>query len=735
MDKIEKIKELKSLLDIGALNQEQYLKLLNEIIEKPDNETSTKTDVDTSTIIETIEYIEVELLASDFGIFTDLVDFKINWNKKVGEYVDTEAPLFEIHQDKCFYEFFSPFNGVLIDIIAKEGHLNTIDEIGLIVKIEVVKTEYDSIINKYDSVKIGKQEWMTENLNVKTFRNGDQIREASNHDQWLDCHLNQIPAWCYYNDDPINGEKYGLLYNVWAVRDERGLAPIGWEIPSQNDFKELIGFLGGDELAGRALKSRDNWYRVFIGPGSYSRELGKSGTNKSGFNAKPAGYIIVDDWIGRAQAHSSFQGVEEISYMWTRDFIYNNHDNGEESIWNKLNFEFTINANSYTYFDLNTTDFLSVRCIRKEAKKEKIYKNPSIVKKQIALNKTELIKETIEKSEEDNIVEENLALREVADFGLYDPTLELCSYKYPINELLDNYFKGETSLNSISETHIGMIPILAIVNTTLFKESDMELPIVIGNTETNDHFILDLEKISNLIIEGDSSNDRKNMIVNTIIVSLLYVKHPALIKLALIDSKNGQLVIFKDLKRHFLAKSAENNDSIVSENDQIINSLNSLYEEMNNRYSLIKMALVNNVNKYNEKFKNKELNPETEGHKFLPYIIVVINEIDELILKNDQNVIYKINKLLKLSKTVGFHFIVTTTNPLNDLANENSIIKSNKDDYNNLDFYYSVNNQNTKITRVFIDTMEIKRIVEFIGSQKGYFEAYILNDKSNPYNR
>ena len=136
--------------------------------------------------------------------------------------------------------------------------------------------------NDFEEIKIGNQIWMSENLNVDKFRNGDPIKEAKTHDEWIRAFNNNEPAWCYYMNDQSNGIKYGKLYNWYAINDARGLAPDGWHVPSDTEWNELIDFLGGKKVAGGKMKSKTSW-----------AENG-NGNNESGFNAKPSGYRLCD---------------------------------------------------------------------------------------------------------------------------------------------------------------------------------------------------------------------------------------------------------------------------------------------------------------------------------------------------------------------------------------------------------------------------------------------------------
>jgi uncharacterized protein (TIGR02145 family) len=188
--------------------------------------------------------------------------------------------------------------------------------------------------SQYDFVNIGNQKWMKRNLNVSLFRNGDPIPEIKTIDDWAKANENKQPAWCYYNNDPANGEKYGKLYNFYAVNDPRGLAPQGWHIPTTAEWGILINLLGGQDVAGKKMKSKIGWNND------------GEGTNESNFSALPSGYYSID---------SSFLKIGSFSGWWTST---EERDYSAMSCYIFDNFEFA-------YFDsYYKSGGLSVRCIK-----------------------------------------------------------------------------------------------------------------------------------------------------------------------------------------------------------------------------------------------------------------------------------------------------------------------------------------------------------------------------------
>jgi len=431
----------------------------------------------------------------------------------------------------------------------------------------------------------------------------------------------------------------------------------------------------------------------------------------------------------------------------------------------------------------------------------------------------------IEKAPEEDIIEENLASKLVADFGLFDPTLDLSNYKYPTIDLLKEYSTGgitinqeelEENKNRIVETlrnykieiaqikatvgpsvtlyeivpeagiriskiksleddialslsalgiriiapipgkgTIGievpnknptMVSMKSVIGSAKFQEAEMELPIALGKTISNETFVVDLAKMPHLLMAG-ATGQGKSVGLNAVITSLLYKKHPAEIKFVLVDPKKVELTLFNKIERHYLAKLPDTEDAIITDNAKVINTLNSLCVEMDNRYSLLKDAMVRNIKEYNEKFKSRKLNPEN-GHRFLPYIVLIVDEFADLIMTAGKEVEVPIARLAQLARAIGIHLIIATQRPSVNVIT--GLIKANfpariafrvtsKIDSRTIldtqgadqligrgDMLYHNGNDVVRVQCAFIDTPEVEKITEFIGAQKAYATAYLL---------
>ncbi|HSD07135.1 DNA translocase FtsK [Flavobacterium sp.] len=444
------------------------------------------------------------------------------------------------------------------------------------------------------------------------------------------------------------------------------------------------------------------------------------------------------------------------------------------------------------------------------------------------LPKAEPIKEeafVIEKAVEEDIIEDNLASRLVADFGLFDPTLDLSNYKYPTIDLLKEYSTGgitinqeelEENKNKIVETlrnykieiaqikatvgpsvtlyeivpeagiriskiksleddialslsalgiriiapipgkgTIGievpnknptMVSMKSVIGSAKFQEAEMELPIALGKTISNETFVVDLAKMPHLLMAG-ATGQGKSVGLNAVITSLLYKKHPAEIKFVMVDPKKVELTLFNKIERHYLAKLPDTDDAIITDNAKVVNTLNSLCVEMDNRYNLLKDAMVRNIKEYNEKFKSRKLNPEN-GHRFLPYIVLVVDEFADLIMTAGKEVEMPIARLAQLARAIGIHLIIATQRPSVNVIT--GLIKANfpariafrvssKIDSRTIldtqgadqligrgDLLYSNGNDVVRVQCAFVDTPEVEKIVDFVGSQKAYATAYLL---------
>ncbi|MEE1885882.1 FtsK/SpoIIIE family DNA translocase [Pedobacter flavus] len=427
---------------------------------------------------------------------------------------------------------------------------------------------------------------------------------------------------------------------------------------------------------------------------------------------------------------------------------------------------------------------------------------------------------TIEQTEE-----EKKASKLVEDFGTFDPTLELSSYKHPHLDLLENYGSNKISVNSeeleanknkIVETlnhynieidkikatigptvtlyeiipapgvriskiknleddialslaalgiriiapmpgkgtigievpnlHPEMVSMRSILATEKFQQTTMDLPIALGKTISNEVYIADLSKMPHLLVAG-ATGQGKSVGINSILVSLLYKKHPAQLKFVLVDPKKVELTLFNKIERHFLAKLPGEADAIITDTKKVINTLNSLCIEMDQRYDLLKDAQVRNIKEYNDKFIKRKLNPNN-NHRFLPYIVLIVDEFADLMMTAGKEVEQPIARLAQLARAVGIHLVLATQRPSVNIIT--GTIKANfparlafrvlsKIDSRTIldsggadqligrgDMLLSTGNDLIRLQCAFVDTPEVDRISEFIGIQRGYPEAYQL---------
>ena len=431
----------------------------------------------------------------------------------------------------------------------------------------------------------------------------------------------------------------------------------------------------------------------------------------------------------------------------------------------------------------------------------------------------------IETAPEEDIIEENLASRLVADFGLFDPTLDLSNFKFPNLDLLKEYSTGGITINqeeleenknrivdtlrnykieiaqikatvgpsvtlyeivpeagiriskiksleddiALSLSALGiriiapipgkgtigievpnknptMVSMKSVIGSAKFQEAEMELPIALGKTISNETFVVDLAKMPHLLMAG-ATGQGKSVGLNAVLTSLLYKKHPAEVKFVLVDPKKVELTLFNKIERHYLAKLPDMDDAIITDNAKVVNTLNSLCVEMDNRYSLLKDAMVRNIKEYNDKFKSRKLNPEN-GHRFLPYIVLVVDEFADLIMTAGKEVEVPIARLAQLARAIGIHLIIATQRPSVNVIT--GLIKANfpariafrvtsKIDSRTIldtqgadqligrgDMLYTNGNDVVRVQCAFIDTPEVEKITDFIGSQKAYATAYLL---------
>lgn len=291
-----------------------------------------------------------------------------------------------------------------------------------------------------------------------------------------------------------------------------------------------------------------------------------------------------------------------------------------------------------------------------------------------------------------------------------------------------------------------MVSMKSVISSIKFQNSEMELPIALGKTISNETFVVDLAKMPHLLMAG-ATGQGKSVGLNAVLTSLLYKKHPAEVKFILVDPKKVELTLFNKIERHYLAKLPDTDDAIITDTTKVINTLNSLCIEMDNRYDLLKIAMVRNIKEYNTKFKARKLNPN-DGHKFLPYIVLVIDEFADLIMTAGKEIETPIARLAQLARAIGIHLIVATQRPSVNVIT--GIIKANfpsraafrvtsKIDSRTIldtsgadqligkgDMLYSGGNDIIRLQCAFVDTPEIEKITDFIGSQRAYPDAYML---------
>jgi len=432
----------------------------------------------------------------------------------------------------------------------------------------------------------------------------------------------------------------------------------------------------------------------------------------------------------------------------------------------------------------------------------------------------------VEVMEEEKTVTGNLSDKLVADFGEFDPTLELSNFKFPTIDLLKDYTGGkgitinqeelENNKNQIVTTlknyKIEISTIKATVGPTVtlyeivpeagvriskiknleddialslaalgiriiapmpgkgtvgievpnkkpqmvsmrsaiasknFQEAEMQLPIAFGKTISNETLVVDLAKMPHLLMAG-ATGQGKSVGLNCILTSILYKKHPAEVKFVLVDPKKVELTLFNKIERHYLAKLPDSEEAIITDNSKVINTLNSLCIEMDNRYEMLKNAYCRNIVEYNKKFKERKLNPN-DGHKFLPYIVLVVDEFADLIMTAGKEVETPIARLAQLARAIGIHLIIATQRPSVNVIT--GMIKANfparvafrvmtgidsktildTGGANQLigrgDMLYTQGNELIRIQCAFVDTPEVEKITEFIGAQKAYPDAYLL---------
>ncbi len=436
---------------------------------------------------------------------------------------------------------------------------------------------------------------------------------------------------------------------------------------------------------------------------------------------------------------------------------------------------------------------------------------------------TDGIELSVNETEEDEVVQK--AKKLVADFGEFDPTLELKNFRSPTESLLKTYPHEGITINeqeleenkerivdTLKNYQIGIADIKATIGPTVtlyeivpaagvriskiknleddialslsalgiriiapipgkgtvgievpnknatvvsmrsvilskkFQEAEMELPLALGKTISNETFVVDLAKMPHLLMAG-ATGQGKSVGLNAILTSLLYKKHPAEIKFVLVDPKKVELTLYNKIERHYLAKLPDTDDAIITDNKQVINTLNSLCVEMDKRYDLLKIAMCRNIKEYNAKYKDRRLNPH-DGHVYLPYIVLVIDEFADLIMTTGKEVETPIARLAQLARAVGIHLIIATQRPSVNVIT--GLIKANfparvafrvtsKVDSRTIldsggadqligrgDMLFTQGNNLIRLQCAFVDTPEIEKITDFIGSQRAYPEAHRL---------
>ncbi len=431
------------------------------------------------------------------------------------------------------------------------------------------------------------------------------------------------------------------------------------------------------------------------------------------------------------------------------------------------------------------------------------------------------IKETFQEESETD----NLSKKLVKDFGLFDPKLELASFKFPNLDILKKYNSEGITINkeeleenktkivnTLNNYKIGIESIKATIGPTVtlyeivpeagvriskiknleddialslsalgiriiapipgkgtigievpnknstivsmhsvissqkFQQSEMILPIALGKTISNETLVVDLAKMPHLLMAG-ATGQGKSVGLNAVLTSLLYKKHPAEVKFVLVDPKKVELTLFNKIERHYLAKLPDSEEAIITDNTKVINTLNSLCIEMDNRYDLLKNAQCRNIVEYNKKFKSRKLNPN-DGHQFLPYIVLVVDEFADLIMTAGKEVETPIARIAQLARAIGIHLIIATQRPSVNVIT--GVIKANfpariafrvtsKIDSRTIldssgadqligrgDMLYTQGNELIRVQCAFVDTPEVEKLTDFIGSQKAYASAHVL---------
>ena len=305
--------------------------------------------------------------------------------------------------------------------------------------------------------------------------------------------------------------------------------------------------------------------------------------------------------------------------------------------------------------------------------------------------------------------------------------------------------KGTVGIE-VPNKNATIVSMRSVILAKKFQEAEMELPLALGKTISNETFVVDLAKMPHLLMAG-ATGQGKSVGLNAILTSLLYKKHPAEIKFVLVDPKKVELTLFNKIERHYLAKLPDVEEAIITDNKQVINSLNSLCIEMDKRYDMLKSAMCRNIKEYNTKFKDRRLNPH-EGHAYLPYIVLVIDEFADLIMTAGKEVETPIARLAQLARAIGIHLIIATQRPSVNVIT--GLIKANfpariafrvtsKVDSRTIldsggadqligrgDMLFTQGNNLIRLQCAFVDTPEVEKLTDFIGAQRAYPDAHLL---------
>jgi S-DNA-T family DNA segregation ATPase FtsK/SpoIIIE len=481
------------------------------------------------------------------------------------------------------------------------------------------------------------------------------------------------------------------------------------------------------------------------------------------------------------------------------------------------------------HFDDDTYDILRAQELKDENDRLLEFEVNKQASKKLIDNDLEIntsVKETVLSNIDTVIERPNMGLD-----TLFDPTLELSHYEYPIISLLDEHGDGQISINreeleknknqivdTLRNYNIEISKIKATVGPTVtlyeivpapgiriskiknleddialslaalgiriiapipgkgtigievpnikksivsmksllssekFVHSDFDLPVALGKTIANENYIIDLAKMPHLLMAG-ATGQGKSVGLNALLVSLLYKKHPSELKLILVDPKKVELTLFKKIENHFLAKLPNEEEAIITDTKKVIYTLNALCIEMDNRYNLLKAAEVRHIKEYNQKFKERKLNPNN-GHKFLPYIVLVVDEFADLMMTAGKEIETPIARLAQLARAIGIHLVIATQRPSVNIIT--GTIKANfpgriafkvssKIDSRTIldaggadqligrgDMLLSVNGDIVRLQCPFVDTPEVERIANFIEAQQSPPEAYMLPEYVDP---